>query len=164
MRGGRFNCIGKHSGQPFLTPRRIDRRLLKILIARVEKISKIFFFDFVVIGWKTLCILKRKSNWGIATSVFHHSQKTNLESKWFIVFLWAIFLVSRQFIPNSIVFMLFVWRIFIFVFLNHASVWIDPYQKPHQVSKVNSLWPIKVNVVKGSRQNRLVSSVEGLAL
>lgn len=49
-------------------------------------------------------------------------------------------------------------------FLNRASVWIDPYQKPHQVSKVNSLWPIKVNVVKGSRQNRLVSSVEGLAL
>lgn len=53
--------------------------------------------------------------------------------------------------------------VFIF-FSNHASVWIDPYQKPHQVSKVNSLWPIKVNVVKGSRQNRLVSSVEGLAL
>lgn len=78
-------------------------------------------------------------------------------------------MVERQFIPNAIQFS-FVSEIFIFFSLKgekkfgRASVWIDPYQKPHQVSKVNSLWPIKVNVVKGSRQNRLVSSVEGLAL
>lgn len=71
--------------------------------------------------------------------------------------------MGRRFIPNSDYSQL-TFSEFSSFFCGRASVWIDPYQKPHQVSKVNSLWSIKDNVVKGSRQNRLVSSVEGLAL
>ncbi len=90
-----------------------------------------------------------------------------------MICLVSRFLVDRHFIPNLNCFHFAVFWVSPFKgggksnFLSSfgcTSVWIDPYQKPHQVSKVNSLWSIKDNVVKGSRQNRLVSSVEGLAL
>lgn len=136
----------------YLTPRRTDRRSLKILIARVE-----FFRCDRVESSEIVKSLIR----GIAPSVPTTPNTILLDRNGSFGRLEHFWWAGDSFQTRIILNLLFLN---FHLFCGRASVWIDPYQKPHQVSKVNSLWSIKDNVVKGSRQNRLVSSVEGLAL